>query len=88
MAGYSVFARYYDELTANIDYRKRAVYFDSIIKKFKKTQGDILLDLACGTGSISMEMARLGYDVIGVDNSEEMLGAAIEKKIESGLPVQ
>lgn len=88
MAGYSVFARYYDELTANIDYRKRAVYFDSIIKKFKKTQGDILLDLACGTGSISMEMARLGYDVIGVDNSEEMLGAAIEKKFESGLPVQ
>lgn len=88
MAAYSVFARYYDELTANIDYRKRAGYFDSIIKNFKKTQGNILLDLACGTGSISMEMARLGYDVIGVDNSEEMLGAAIEKKLESGLPVQ
>ncbi len=48
----------------------------------------LLLDLACGTGSISEEMAKLGYDVIGVDNSEEMLGIAIEKKFDSGLPIQ
>ena len=53
MSGYNVFARYYDELTANIDYKKRAEYFNEIIKKFKKTDGNILLDLACGTGSIS-----------------------------------
>lgn len=88
MSGYSVFARYYDELTANIDYKKRAEYFHTIIKKFKTTKENILLDLACGTGSISEEMARLGYDVIGVDNSEEMLGIAIEKKFDSGLPIQ
>ena len=77
MAGYSVFARYYDQLTANIDYRKRAGYFN-----------DILLDLACGTGSISEEMARFGYDVIGVDNSDEMLGIALDKKFDSGLDIQ
>lgn len=88
MKGYSVFARYYDDLTANIDYRKRAEYFHTIIKKFKTTKENILLDLACGTGSISEEMARLGYDVIGVDYSEEMLGIAIEKKFDSGLPIQ
>ena len=87
MSSYSVFARYYDDLTANIDYRKRAEYFDSIIKKFKSTKENILLDLACGTGSISEKMAELGYDVIGVDNSEEMLGIAIEKKFDSGLPI-
>ena len=85
---YSAFARYYDELTANVGYRERALYFDEIIRKFRRTKGDILLDLACGTGSISLEMARLGYDVIGVDISDEMLGAAIEKKFESGLDVQ
>lgn len=68
MAGYSVFARYYDQLTANIDYRKRAAYFNDIIKRYRPAEGGILLDLACGTGSISEEMARLGYDVIGVDN--------------------
>lgn len=88
MKGYSVFARYYDELTANIDYKKRAEYFHAIIKKFKTTKENILLDLACGTGSISEQMARLGYDVIGVDYSEEMLGIAIEKKFDSGLPIQ
>lgn len=88
MSSYNVFARYYDDLTANIDYRKRAEYFDSIIKKFKSTKENILLDLACGTGSISEKMAELGYDVIGVDNSEEMLGIAIEKKFDSGLPIQ
>ncbi len=88
MKGYSVFARYYDDLTANIDYRKRAEYFHAIIQKFKTTKENILLDLACGTGSISEEMARLGYDVIGVDYSEEMLGIAIEKKFDSGLNIQ
>lgn len=88
MSGYNVFARFYDELTANIDYKARAGYFHEIIGRFKSTSGNILLDLACGTGSISEQMARLGYDVIGVDYSQEMLGIAIEKKFESGLPIQ
>lgn len=88
MSGYSVFARYYDQLTANIDYRRRAEYFHDIISRFKTTRDSILLDLACGTGSISEEMARLGYDVIGVDNSDEMLGMAIEKKFDSGANIQ
>ncbi|MDE5772370.1 MAG: class I SAM-dependent methyltransferase [Ruminococcus sp.] len=88
MSSYSVFARYYDELTANIDYKKRAEYFHEIINKFRSADNNILLDLACGTGSISEEMAKLGYDVIGVDNSQEMLGIAIEKKFDSGLDIQ
>lgn len=88
MSGYSAFARFYDKLTANIDYRKRGEYFHEIIKKFKTTEGDILLDLACGTGSISEVMADLGYDVIGVDNSDEMLGIAIDKKFDSGSSIQ
>lgn len=88
MSGYSAFARFYDKLTANIDYRKRGEYFHEIIKKFKTTSGNILLDLACGTGSISEVMADLGYDVIGVDNSDEMLGIAIEKKFGSGSSIQ
>lgn len=88
MTGYSVFARYYDSLTANIDYKKRAEYFNSIIEKFKQTDGNILLDLACGTGSISEQMSRIGYDVIGVDYSDEMLGIALDKKFDSGLNIQ
>ena len=88
MSGYSVFARYYDQLTANIDYKGRAAYFGELIRKFNKTDNNILLDLACGTGSISEEMARQGFDVIGVDLSDEMLGMAIEKKFDSGLNIQ
>lgn len=88
MSGYNVFARYYDDLTRNIDYRKRAEYFHEIIRKFKTTENNILLDLACGTGSISEEMSKLGYDVIGVDNSQEMLGIALDKKFDSGLNIQ
>ena len=87
MTGYSTFARYYDNLTANIDYVKRAEYFHEIIKRYKNTEGTILLDLACGTGSISEEMAKIGYDVIGVDYSDEMLGIALDKKFDSGLNI-
>lgn len=79
---YSAFAGFYDELTGNISYEERARYFDSIIKEFK-TEGPILLDLACGTGSLSVELSRLGYDVIGVDNSADMLSVALEKKYEA-----
>lgn len=86
--GYGVFARHYDSLTANIDYVGRAAYFNEIIMRFKTTNGGILLDLACGTGSISEEMAKLGYDVIGVDYSDEMLGIALDKKFEIGLNIQ
>ena len=88
MNGYSVFAEYYDSLTANIDYKARAEYFHSLIKRFGGKEGGILLDLACGTGSLSEEMSRLGYDVIGVDGSQEMLSMALDKKFESGLNVQ
>lgn len=88
---YADFALYYDLLTGNVDYRSRAVYFDGIIREFggeNDSGTNILLDLACGTGSLSIEMSRLGYDVIGVDISEQMLSAAFEKKFESGEDVQ
>ncbi|MBO5937135.1 MAG: class I SAM-dependent methyltransferase, partial [Clostridia bacterium] len=47
----------------------------------------ILLDLACGTGTVSLMLSEMGYDVIGVDASEEMLSVAQEKKMESGADV-
>lgn len=87
-SNYRFFAYYYDALTGNIDYRKRAEYFDSIIKKFGGKQGGILLDLACGTGLLSEEFAEMGYDVIGVDNSPDMLNEALDKKFDSGHNIQ
>ena len=82
--GYEVFAQYYDTLTQNIDYRKRALYFDFLLQKYGVKPNGLVLDLACGTGSLSEELDSLGYDVIGVDNSPDMLSIAMNKKFESG----
>ena len=88
MRKYTDFAYYYDSLTQNVEYKKRAEYFDSIIKKYQKNDGRYLVDLACGTGSLSEEFFRLGYDVLGIDYSEEMLTSALDKKYESGSDIQ
>lgn len=79
---YDSLAAYYDRLTENAEYKKRALYFDTILDNNGVKNG-ILLDLACGTGSLSLEMEKLGYDVIGVDKSEAMLNVAEEKKLAS-----
>ena len=78
MGSYSAFARVYDTFTDNVDYAKMARRFDSLIMNRAARRG-ILLDLACGTGTLSCEMAKLGYDVIGVDASPEMLSVASQK---------
>ena len=75
---YDLFAEYYDELMSEVDYPARARYIDAIIKK-RKPDAHLLVDLACGTGSMTVEFADLGYDVIGVDLSENMLSKAREK---------
>ncbi len=78
---YTSFAEYYDSLTANIDYEEIASYYDRLNEKFGGLKG-ILLDLACGTGSLSVIFSRMGYDVIGTDISPEMLSIAVRKEHE------
>lgn len=87
MSGYHSFSYFYDKLTSNISYKERAEYFDMLIKRHNGTK-NLLLDLACGTGSLSEEFSKMGYDVIGVDASEEMLNEALDKKFDSGLNIQ
>ena len=81
---YDFFAEYYDELMSDVDYAARARYIDSIIKE-RKPDAHLLVDLACGTGSMTVEFAALGYDVIGTDQSENMLSKAREKSDDSIL---
>jgi SAM-dependent methyltransferase len=83
MSGYGPFARYYDALTANVDYARRAGYFDTLIKRYLGRACGLLLDLACGTGSLSIELAGRGYDVIGADASAEMLSVAMSKSYDA-----
>ncbi|WP_322200247.1 class I SAM-dependent DNA methyltransferase [Acutalibacter intestini] len=86
MAGYSVFSQFYDELTANAEYPRRAAYFRQLLQKFGHPFG-LTLDLACGTGSLTLELHRLGIDVYGVDASVEMLSIAREKCLEAGADI-
>ncbi|MBQ9912995.1 MAG: methyltransferase domain-containing protein [Clostridia bacterium] len=86
MAGYGDFAYYYDLLTGNVDYESRTDYISSLLAENGVGKG-ILLDLACGTGTVSLLLSERGYDVIGVDASEEMLSQAQEKKMESGADI-
>lgn len=81
---YNFFASVYDSLTDNVEYSRRAEYICSLLSE-NGIDGGLLLDLACGTGSMSVELALKGYSVIGVDLSEEMLSIAQEKKYETNL---
>lgn len=75
---YALFAQVYDSLTENVEYQKRAEYLCSLLSS-GGISGGILLDLACGTGSLSVEFCRKGFEVIGVDNSPDMLSIARNK---------
>lgn len=78
MSSYNIFASLYDTLTENVDYQVRSDY----ISDFFIAEGikpNTIVDLACGTCSISLPFAKKGSKVIGVDLSEEMLSVASEK---------
>ncbi len=78
MRSYDFLAGCYDELTYDVGY---AAWADYIEKQFQRRglPGKTILDLACGTGSLTLELANRGYEMIGVDLSPEMLAEAAEK---------
>lgn len=86
MSGYGHFAAYYDALMQNADHASRARACRDLLARYGVRDG-LLLDLACGTGSIALQMASFGYDVIAVDASEAMLAEAQQKASESGVSV-
>ena len=86
MSAYGKFASCYDELTGNVDYLQMAEYLHRVLEKHQ-VQNGILLDLACGTGTLCETFAGFGYEMIGVDASEEMLSEAMNKKYESGSDI-
>jgi SAM-dependent methyltransferase len=79
MAGYGSFAAFYDVLTENVDHQGWATYLLSLFYKHQNKKPQVVLDLACGTGSLSTALLDNGVDVIGVDGSPDMLAVAMEK---------
>ena len=84
MSGYHIFSQFYDSLTFNVDYPKRADYIQSVLSLYGHEPG-LTLDLACGTGSLTVELKRRGWDIFGVDGSYDMLSRAMDKAYDEGL---
>lgn len=86
MSKYDIFAQYYDLLTKNVDYAGRAEYLMKLFRRLNHPAG-IALDLACGTGSLTLELFKRGVDVYGVDSSPSMLSIAKDKCYEQEVDI-
>ena len=83
MDAYPGFAEVYDTFMDNVPYEEWTKYYTGILQENGIRDG-LILDLGCGTGSMTELLAKSGYDMIGVDNSEEMLEIAAAKREASG----
>ena len=86
MEAYTSFAAVYDTFMDNIPYEEWEKYLKSLLYEYGVREG-LVLELGCGTGNMTEILAQSGYDMIGVDNAEEMLEIAIEKRMNSGLDI-
>lgn len=79
LASYTSLALVYDQLNGSINYREWADFIERQLALFSNKETKSLLDLACGTGAMTVELARRGYDMTGIDLSEDMLAVARRK---------
>lgn len=77
MEAYTVFADIYDDFMGNIPYETWSNNIAGLLKEYNITEG-IVCELGCGTGKLTELMAKKGYEMIGIDNSEDMLSVARE----------
>lgn len=87
MEAYTGFAQVYDQFMDNIDYDSWCSYLITLLNEYgvSRTTGNklgnkIILDMGCGTGNVTQRLSHAGYDMIGIDNSQEMLSLAMEKR--------
>lgn len=86
MEAYTGFAQVYDLFMDNVPYEEWAQYVRELLLEYGVKDG-LVLDLGCGTGSLTELLADCGYDMIGVDNSEDMLEIAMDKRARSGKDI-
>ncbi len=86
MDAYTGFAAVYDRFMDDVPYDEWSRYVVKLLGQRGISEG-LVLELGCGTGNMTERLARAGYDMIGVDSSEEMLELAVEKRERSGLDI-
>lgn len=84
MEQYSDFAFIYDELMNEVDYNEWVEYIEKIIEK-ENTKVKNILELACGTGNLTIPLTKKNYDIAGIDISDEMLSVAKQKAEREGI---
>ena len=82
---YDLLAPFYDKINKDIDYSKWADFIEKIVDKHCGRVPELWLDLGCGTGSMTIELAKRGRDMTGIDYSPEMLNLARERSEDLGL---
>ena len=82
MGAYESFARVYDLFMDNVPYEEWSSYLTGLLREYSICGGTVA-ELGCGTGKMTRLLAAAGYDMIGVDNSEEMLEIAREAEYEA-----
>lgn len=83
---YQSFAQVYDLFMNEVPYEEWADYIQSLLTEYGVEEG-LVLELGCGTGALTEALSARGYDMIGVDNSADMLEIAMEKKAKSGRDI-
>ena len=77
MEAYTSFAQVYDLFMDNVPYEEWSEYIIALLKE-EKIENGLVLDLGCGTGKMTRLLAKAGFDMIGIDYSEDMLEIARE----------
>lgn len=86
MDAYEDFAEVYDTFMDETPYEEWSRFVSAILKEGGILDG-LVLDLGCGTGTLTELLAKEGYDMIGVDLSDRMLNIAMEKRAQSGADI-
>ena len=86
MKAYTSFAQVYDTFMDNVPYQQGCDYLCKLLHQHGIDQG-LIAELGCGTGSLTERLAAAGYDMIGIDNSPDMLELAQEKRVASGSDI-
>ena len=83
---YQAFAELYDELMSDVDYESWADYYTRLLSVYGIREGKIC-ECACGTGSLTLPLYRRGFQMTGVDVSQEMLWQAAQKSRSKGIAI-